>query len=423
MSGPAIDVLERHIEPTLRSRTAEEPVVVVHGPRTVGKSTLVTRFARELGTEVLDLDDPPTRSAVAADPALFVSGDTTVIIDEYQHVPQLLDAIKAQLNKDLAPGRFVLTGSTRYGSSPLAAQSLAGRAHVLSLWPLSQGELGGVRETFLSHLLSDPSRLVSAVPSSLTREDYIRRMMVGGFPLAVARQTSQQRARWFRDFVRLVVEKDVLEITKVRQRDRLPRFLARLTAQTGQVLNVAAASDAVGIDKSTGGDYVQLLEAVFLVWRLPAWGRTLGSRVGSLPKMHIGDTGLGAHLLGLTEERLGSRDPALLTEFGHLTETFAVNEIRKQASWLDTHVELGHYRTHDGVEVDVVIEAEDDRVAAIEIKAGSSVSGPDLRGLTHLRDKLGRRFIGGVALHQGVRSYTHDDRIHVAPLDSLWRPV
>lgn len=388
-----------------------------------GKSTLVARFARELGTEVLDLDDPPTRSAVAADPGLFVSGDSTVIIDEYQHVPQLLDAIKGQLNKDLAPGRFVLTGSARFGSSPLAAQSLAGRAHVLSLWPLSQGELGRLRETFLSHLLSDPSRLVSPLPSSLAREDYIRRMMVGGFPLAVARQSSQRRARWFRDFVRLVVEKDVLEIAKVRQRDRLPRFLARLAAQTGQVLNVAAASDAVGIDKSTGGDYVQLLEAVFLVWRLPAWGRTLGSRVGSLPKVHIGDTGLGAHLMGLTEERLRSRDPALLTEFGHLTETFAVNEICKQASWLDTHVELGHYRTHDGVEVDVVIEAEDDRVAAIEIKAGSSVSGLDLRGLTHLRDKLGRRFIGGVVLHQGARSYTHDDRIHVAPLDSLWQPV
>lgn len=229
------------------------------------------------------------------------------------------------------------------------------------------------------------------------------------------------RARWFDDYVQLVLERDVLELTRVRQRQQLPRLLLQLASQTGQVLNIATAAAAIGMDKSTAESYTRLLEAVFLVDQLPAWGTTLGSRVGSAPKIHMVDSGLAARLLRLTEGKLGTASASALTELGHLLETFLVGELCKQLDWLDEPVIRGHWRTHDGDEVDLVVERGDGRVCAIEVKAGSRVPGSDLGGLLKLRRRLGSRFLGGVVLYTGARSYTLDDGIHVIPLDRLWR--
>lgn len=412
-------VVTRRLESSLPTLLAEEPVVVLNGARTVGKSTLLSRIATQAGRTVLDMDDLATRDAIAADPALFAGGPAPVLVDEFQKVPELLDAVKAELNKDLRPGRFVLTGSTRYTALPAVAQSLTGRVHVVDVWPLSQGELEGTHETFCEQLLDDPASLVDGATASESREGYEQRVLAGGFPLAL-RRTGASRARWFRDYVSLVISRDVLEIRQVRQRESLPRLLRVLAAQTGQVLNLRKASEQARLEPSATGDYFTLLEAVFLVHRLPAWGRTLGSRVAGLPKTHLVDSGLASHLLGLTERRLGTRRPAVLTEFGHVLETFVVNEVLRQTSWLDEPVVTGHFRTHDQVEVGLVIESYDGRVAGIEVKASSRVTQQDLRGLRMLRDKLGDAFTGGVLLNLGDRAYTIDERIHVLPVSALW---
>jgi len=132
-------------------------VLVLNGPRTVGKSTLLDKLAGRLGRPVIDCDDPATRSAVRTDPGRFVESAEPVLIDEYQHVPELLDAIKAQLNRDLRPGRYVLAGSTRYAAIPAAAQALTGRVDIIPVLPLTQGEIDGVRETFVARLLDGDS--------------------------------------------------------------------------------------------------------------------------------------------------------------------------------------------------------------------------------------------------------------------------
>lgn len=132
------------------------------------------------------------------------------------------------------------------------------------------------------------------------------------------------------------------------------------------------------------------------------------------------DTGLAGALTGLTADRLAGLDPALMTEFGGLLETFVVGEVFKQMSWEDERLQAGHFRTHDGVEVDLVVEGSDARIAAIEVKAGSQVRTADLRGLRLLRDRFPQRFVGGVVLYLGPVAYTADSRIHVLPLDRLW---
>ena len=132
------------------------------------------------------------------------------------------------------------------------------------------------------------------------------------------------------------------------------------------------------------------------------------------------DSGLGAHLLGVTAGKLAARDPAALSEFGHLAETFAVNEIQKQAAWSSRPPTVGHFRTKEDQEVDLVCEDDDGRVAAVEVKAASSPTDKDFSGLRLLRDRLGPAFLGGVVLHLGPRAYTREDRLHAVPLDRIW---
>lgn len=387
----------------------------------MGKSTLLGQLAERLGRVVIDCDDPATRSAVRADPGRFVESSEPVLIDEYQHVPELLDAIKAQLNRDLRPGRYVLAGSTRYAAIPAAAQALTGRVDIIPVLPLTQGEIDGVPETFVAGLLN--AGVIDVPPAgtaTASRDEYAQRSTSGGMPVALRRPPGRSRSRWFANYVDLVVDKDVMDISRVRQREMLPRLLSQLAARSGQFLNIAAVAGAIGLDRSTAENYVKLLEAVFLVYRLPAWGTTLGSRIVKHPKVHMVDSGVMAWLLSLTPQKIAQAAPSALTEYGHLLETFAVGEILKQASWSDAPVAVGYFRTESGDEVDLVLERDDGQVIAFEIKAGTRVSGEDLRGLRLLKERLGSRLQESVIFYTGEYAYQHDGWIWILPLSQLW---
>ena len=411
---------DRRLHGIIAELLRDEPVVALHGPRTVGKSTLLHDIADAAGTQVIDLDDGATRAAVAADPSLFASGQQPVCIDEYQHEPTILDAIKAELNRDLRPGRFVLTGSTTYSSIPLTAQSLTGRLHMVTVWPLSQGEIDGVHETFVEKLISEPERLVTTALSTTPRDEYLRRITRGGFPLALTRKSSVSRNRWFDDYISLVVERDVMELSKVRQRRALPDLLAALASQSAQLLVMATAARKSGLETATAENYTKLLEASFLVHRLHAWGTALRPRIATSPKIHMVDTGVSARLLRLTPEKLALRHPTALTELGHLLENFVVNEVLKQASWLDPPPTAGHFRTKDGAEVDLVLETDDGRIIGIEVKTSGTVHSSDFAGLRSLRRVAGDAFLAGIVMHLGSRSFSQELDLLALPVDKLW---
>lgn len=420
MNAMLTGLADRRLAEVLATRLTEEPVVVLNGPRTVGKSTLLAQLGKNLGRPVLDCDDPSTRAAVRNDPSGFVQHSDTVLIDEYQHVPELLDAIKAELNRDLRPGRYVLAGSTRYSTLPQAGQALTGRVDVLQVLPLSQGEIDGTPEQFVRRLLEGEEVTETSDASATTRDDYAIRATSGGMPVALRRPVGRSRSRWFANYVNLVLERDVLDISKIRQRELLPRLLSVLAARSGQVFNMAATAQSAGIEKSTAENYIRLLEAVFLIQRLPAWGTTLGSRMVRHPKVYVVDSGVMAWLLNITPTKLTQGDPAALSGYGHLLETFAVGEILKQVSWWDAPVTAGHFRTVTGDEVDLILERDDGKVIAFEIKAGSRIHGEDLRGLRALKDKLGDRLEAGMILYTGSHSYRHEEGVSIVPLDRLW---
>lgn len=417
-------VVARRVSGLLRHLVEVEPVVALHGPRSVGKSTVLREFAEGVGGSVLDLDDVEVREAVIGNLASVVAGKAPVCVDEYQRVPDILDALKARLNREGSqPGTSVITGSTQQDALPATAQALTGRLHALTIWPLSQGEIDGVQEDLLQGLLADPEGAIARAPlSSTKRQNYVERVCAGGLPLAL-RRTGAARVRWFDDFIRASVERDALELSRIRERQAMTDLLGLVAAQTGQLLNVSSAADRLGVSRATVESHLRLLEDLFLVVRLPAWGRNLRSRVSAKPKVHVVDSGMAARLLRLTPDKLTGLDPTALSEFGHLLETFVIGEIRKQASWLEEPVSLGHWRTSDGAEVDLVLEADDGTVLAFEVKASERASGSDFRGLTQLRDALGDRFVAGVIFTTGSRSYTYTDRLHVLPIDRLWTPL
>ena len=188
-----------------------------------------------------------------------------------------------------------------------------------------------------------------------------------------------------------------------------------------ELLNVSKAAETLSLGHHAADDYVKLLEAVFLIVRLPAWGQDLGARAGDRPKVHIVDSGLASRLLRVTAAKLSRSTPAALTQFGNLLETFVVVELMKQASWLEEIPYVGHWRTWDDVEVDCVIERDDGDVVGLEVKAAGRVRSGDFDHLRKLRDLLGDRFRAGVVFYTGARAYEYEDRLYAVPVDRLWR--
>ncbi len=413
----------RHLGEVLGTALTLDPVVVLTGARTSGKSTLVRQLAAQHDAVFHDLDDPAVADMARRDPSLLVADRARmVVIDEFQHVPGLLPAIKSELNRDLRPGRYVLTGSAQPLAVPDVARFLAGRGRVLTLWPLSQGELEGHRETFVDRLFGDDDQMLDfGSVDDLDRRAYIDRAIAGGFPLAVARGRAVDRERWFESFIELVLQRTVVELREVRRGESLSGLLRALAARTGQLLNVADAGRTIGINRDLALEYTRLLELVHLVVRTPAWSTNLSTRVGRQPKLHVTDSGVAAWLLGQSAERLACADPSAFTQTGHLLETFAATEIQKGTGWAETAVAVSHYRTHDKVEVDLILETRDGRVAGIEVKAFPRLIDRDLSGLRHLRDRLGERFVRGVVLSPNPLPARVDDRILALPIGAIWR--
>ncbi|MEJ7703215.1 MAG: DUF4143 domain-containing protein, partial [Geodermatophilaceae bacterium] len=372
------------------------------------------------GGTFVDLDDPAVRRLATADSTAFVRDlAEPVVIDEFQRVPDLLAAIKSELNRDRRPGRFVLAGSARHEAVPELADFLTGRVELLRLWAVRDGRAGAHRAvpswTGLFDGTPAPRRIFE-----MSRADLVALVLRGGYPIAVG-LPADARGRWLDNLATLVVERISDDVATVRNVDALRRFLRLAAAGTAQTRNAAEIGREVGLGRDQSATYLRLLELVYLTVELPAWSTNLASRVARRPKLHLVDGGLAAHLQGVTAQQLAPTDPAGAARFGALLETFVVTEVIKQLGWTSTIARPYHYRTADAVEVDLVLEASDGRVSAVEVKAGSHLTAAATRGLVHLRDRLGDRFVAGLVLNSGSHTQRIGDRLWVAPVDQLWR--
>ena len=397
----------------LTEALADTPVVLIHGPRQCGKTTLARTVCEPLGYRYLSFDDDVTRSAAETDPVGFV-GDLPehVILDEAQRVPELFVSLKSAVDRRRVPGRFVLTGSANVLLVPKLSDSLAGRMEIVRLHPLTQCELAGKPSRFVEALFA--GRFPIRQSERLGRE-LMERVAAGGYPAALARAVPRRRTAWYRECVDAIVRRDVRDLARIGALDVLPRLLAAAAAQTATLLNITDLSGPFQLSRPTIHDYVTLLERVFLLESLPPWYSNRLSRLIKTPKLHLGDTGVACALLGL--------DAADLAEdrltFGRLLETFAYQELRRQADWHDPAIAFHHFRDKDGAEVDVVLE-RGLRIAGVEIKAGATVRSEDFRGLRRLQEAAGKSFTAGVILYDGETVAPFGDRLHAVPIRTLW---
>jgi len=403
----------RFVETSLAEALSDTPVVLIHGPRQCGKTTLAQTFGTTRGYDYFSFDDDVAAAAARADPSGFVSDlPARVILDEVQRVPELFTALKLAVDRDRTPGRFILTGSANTLLVPKLADSLAGRMEILRLHPLAQCELAKKPSAFLDRLFDGafPTRTYERLG-----EDLSERIVSGGYPAAIVRP-AHRRSAWYRDYVETLIQRDVRDLARIRALDALPRLLALATGQTAQLLNVSDLASPFQLSRPTIREYVTLLERIFLLDILPPWHSNRLSRLIKTPKVHVGDTGVACSLLGLDVRNL-TRDRKTL---GHLVETFVFQEVRRQASWHGTEIRFYHFRNKDNIEVDIVLERAAHEVAGIEVKASATVRSKDFRGLRKLRQASGKRFTTGIILYDGETSAGFGDGLYAVPIRTLW---
>lgn len=400
----------------------DTPVVVIVGPRQSGKSTLAEQLAIDRGVEVVSLDDAGPRAAAQADPTGFIEErEMPLFVDEFQKAPGLLDAIKSKVDHarrggQRPAGMFLLTGSANVWSTLRISESLTGRAERIQLWTLSQGELRGSRETFLSGMLEGCVPRMTGQP--VGRGPIAEAVVRGGYPEMVARPTAERRTRWLRNYLEMTLERDVHDISdRARQLEELPRLLRVTAARIGGIMDLTSMGRAIEMKRDSVRRYLRMLELLFLVHAAPAWGGSLAQQVIKKPKLWIPDSGLACLLAGYGEDRFIADDTGMA---GALFENFIASEILKQASRLDQRVELHHFRTAGGREVDIIGEVDDGSVVGVEIKLSATPTESDFSGLAHLRDRLGPRFKAGVLINTGTETLPFGDRLWAVPVAGIW---
>jgi len=412
MSSPML--VPRRAEARVAEALRDTRVVVVNGARQVGKSTLARlTVATVPGARERYLDDPATRAAALADPAGFVRHDGLLLIDEVQRAPELLLSIKYEVDRNPAPGRFLLTGSARLLGLRDIPDALTGRTETIELWPLAQGEIDNASDRFVDAAFRHGAAL-DVGSAELRKPDYLARALRGGYPEAVRRDSERRRQRFFDAYAADLIARDVRLVSDIERPADLRRLLEVVAARMGGLAVLDAIARDVGLPRQTLRRYLDLLELVFVVRTIPAWSSNLTARAIATPKLLLNDSGLAGRLVGLS-----SSQPTHAA-VGGLLENFVLGELSRQLSWSEEPARLWHYRDRDGVEVDAVLERSSGEVVGVAVKAADTARAEDFRGLRHLARRLGDRFRAGFVLYTGGQSLPFGDRMQALPMAALW---
>jgi predicted AAA+ superfamily ATPase len=388
-------------------------VVVISGPRQCGKTTLSMQIVNDGGNVYRTLDDTAMLKIARMDPLGFLRHDTgAFIIDEVQKVPDLIPAIKRIVDEDNKNGQFLLTGSSDIFRRPDVTESLAGRVKHARLRVLSFGEQMNAQPLFLTNAFAGnfPPQI-----KGFDKREIIRMAFAGGYPEVLALMP-EKRADWLLDYVESIIVRDLRDVANIRRQNSLRRLLDTFASWSGKLMDIQGVGGRLDLNRSTLNTYINVLESLYLLERLPAWTETDYQRAGQREKIFMTDTGLMAALLDWREEEVfWDADRS-----GKIIETMVFNELSAQVS-LGRDYRLHHFRDREKREIDFLISGRRGDLLGIEVKAGSAVSSEDARHLKWFKNKLAEeRPFAGVVLYAGENTLPLGEGITAVPMACLW---
>ena len=411
--------IPRHVELRLRRSMSHMRVVALAGARQTGKTTLCQKVAEERGMKFVTLDQRRTYEWAQSDPEGFVQhlGRDGGVIDEVQRAPDLMLALKMVVDKDQRPGRFLITGSVDLFRSQTLPDHLAGRLAKVELYPFSQSEVARQDSAAHNFLTQSFNNAFPYHAEFSKDQDLWSRSLWGGYPQVLALQNAELRHEWLVNYGKLLSERYVQEDFAIYKSGVFQRIIGYIAGMPGGIVNLSSIGRGLGVNSQSVDRWLWLLENMFIICRLPVWHHHALKRLTKSPKVYFLDTGLLSALNGWTI--LDPKHYHRIKE--ELLESFVFAELTRL---LSAHPEGGsirmsYFRDKSGREVDFVL-SRGRRIVAIEVKASTSPSSMDFKGLRYLKEQLGEDFICGVLLYDGDVVHRHGDRVYAVPVQQLW---
>lgn len=377
----SIKWIPRMMETEFERARREYPVVTITGPRQSGKTTLARRCCK--GYAYANLESPEIRNLAIQDPkAFFNAYPTPVIIDEVQRVPELLSYIQVLADESDGRGRYILTGSHQLDLAAAVSQSLAGRTALLRLLPLSLREL-------------------QAAGVVLSRDEI---MFQGFMPRLYHEQI--RPGTLYSEYFQNYIERDLRQLVAIRDLFLFEKFLRVLAGRIGQVINISSLAGDIGVARATLNEWLSVLEASFIIFRLPPWFDNAGKRVIKTPKLYFTEPGLAAWLLEIETPQQISRDPLM----GSLFENMVVAEALKARLNDGKMPNLYFYRDSKGNEVDLILRHHR-KLQPIEIKAAMTYSPEMTKGLSHFCKRHSNALSGAVVYAGEMETKSESTRL------------
>ena len=395
----------------VRHKLSVRRIVSVAGVRQCGKTTLLGQMSIP-GAVMRTMDDAATRRAAMLDPNEFVRLESggPLVIDEVQKVPDLLPAMKLRVDRDRTPGRYLITGSSNLKANPNVGESLAGRMGTIRLRTLAQGEVLGLRPTFLQDAFE---RTFRKPVSGIDRPRLIELAFRGGYPEAMV-LPERSRPGWHRDYLETLLRRDVRDLLQIRNLPALRRMAIGLAGYSSKFLNKSEFASACEMSRPTVDTYVAALEALYLFDQVPPWTPGDYDRAIRSPKWYATDPGTMSALLHWDAKTIGEDADRL----GKLMETFVYHELSALVD-LAGDCTLYHYRDHDRREIDFLVEDDRGRMLGIEVKAGSAVRTDDFKHLDWFRERF-RPDLIPIVLNTGPEPLSFGNGRHAVPVACLF---
>lgn len=405
-------MFKRNISNKLEKALKRSPAVLLTGARQTGKTTLVKQIAKDKNYNYITFDDLRFLSAAKNDPIGFISNlSKPVILDEVQRVPEIFLPIKQDIDENRNFGRYILTGSANPLLIPKIAESLAGRIEILELFPLSQGEIIGIKDNFIDTIFSNQNLNTD----NLSKTDLYNKILIGGYP-TIQNIDEEDRHAWFNSYLTTILQKDVQELSKISAINEFPRLLNLLAIRAGNIINVAEVSRASGLSVTSLHRYITLLETLFLIYFQKPWSSNLSKRLVKSPKLDLIDTGLLSYLVNLNTKNVLEN----LNLMGNVLENFVLMELYKQATWNQTKVNIYYFRTNTGIEVDILLQDQSNNIIGIEVKSSETITSADFKGLSYLEETIGKKLLKGIVLYPGSQTIPFGKKFYALPISSLW---